>query len=62
MDPVSLVFYAAVCGILGWAGPSLGAAPIRLGIGAVVGVIAVSILPWVHQLLGATTGYSLAGP
>lgn len=62
MDPVSLVFYAIVCGILGLAGPSLGTAPIRLGIGAVVGMVAVMVLPWVHAMLGATTGYSFAGP
>lgn len=62
MDPVSLVFYAAVCGVLGLAGPSLGAAPVRLGIGALVGVVAVTVLPWIHGLLGATTGYSFAGP
>ena len=62
MDPVSLVFYATVCGVLGLAGPSLGAAPIRLGIGAVVGVVAVMVLPWIHSLLGQTVGYSFAGP
>lgn len=62
MDPVSLVFYAFVCGVLGLAGPSLGTAPIRLGIGAVVGVVAVSVLPFVHQILGTATNYSFAGP
>ncbi|WP_417206186.1 hypothetical protein [Antarctobacter sp.] len=62
MDPISLVFYATVCGLLGLAGPSLGAAPIRLGIGAIVGVVAVSVLPFVHQILGVSAGYSFAGP
>ncbi|SNS69329.1 hypothetical protein [Antarctobacter heliothermus] len=62
MDPVSLVFYAGVCGLLGLAGPSLGTAPIRLAIGAVVGVVAVSILPFVHQMLGVGAEYTFAGP
>ncbi|SMX38320.1 hypothetical protein [Maliponia aquimaris] len=61
MDPVSIAFYASVCGLLGLAGPKLGAAPIRLGIGAVVGVLAVSVLPWVQQMLG-TAGYTFSGP
>ncbi len=51
MDPVTLLFYALVCGALGWAGPRLGAPLIRFGIGAVVGVLAASVLPLVHQLL-----------
>jgi hypothetical protein len=51
MDPISLGFYAVVCGLLGLAGPTLGAAPIRLGIGALVGIVAVS-----------TEGYSFSGP
>lgn len=62
MDPVSISFYAAVCGLLGLAGPKLGAAPIRLGIGAVVGVVAVSILPWVKGMLGLAAGYTFSGP
>lgn len=62
MDPVSLVFYAGVCGLLGLAGPSLGRAPIRLAIGAGVGVVAVAVLPFVHQILGVSTGYTFAGP
>ena len=61
MDPVSLGFYATVCGLLGLAGPKLGAAPVRLGIGAVVGMIAVTLLPWLQGLLGAAR-YGLASP
>ena len=58
MDPVSLGFYASVCGLLGLAGPKLGAAPIRLGVGAIVGVIAVAVLPHVKSLLGMAEAYS----
>jgi len=62
MDPVSVGFYAAVCGVLGLAGPRLGAAPLRLAIGAGVGVVAVAVLPFFQDFLGATTGYQFTGP
>jgi len=41
-------FYAIVCSLLGAAGPKLGALPVRLGIGAVVGVIASALLPLIQ--------------
>lgn len=47
-----MVFYAIVCGLLGLAGPRLGAAPVRLGLGAAVGVVAALILPFLRQWLG----------
>lgn len=52
MDIVALIFYATVCGLLGWAGPRLGAPPVRFGIGALVGIIAVTVLPLVRSVLG----------
>jgi len=52
MDPVTLVFYAAVCAALGWAGPRLGTPPIRLGVGALVGIVASTLLPWIRVTLG----------
>ena len=45
MDPITLIFYAIVCGALGLAGPSLGRPVVRLGIGALVGIVAASLLP-----------------
>ena len=45
MDPISIGFYAIVCGCLGAAGPKLGAFPIRLAIGVTTGVIAALVLP-----------------
>lgn len=62
MDPVSLGFYATVCGLLGLAGPRLGLWPIRLGIGALVGVVAVAVLPHVKTLLGMTEIYTTIQP
>jgi hypothetical protein len=52
MDPVTLVYYAAVCGTLGAASPWLGRLPVRLAVGAVVGLIAASLLPYIHQVVG----------
>lgn len=62
MDPVSLGFYATVCGVLGLAGPRLGRAPVRLAIGALVGVVAVTVLPYVKTLLGAAEIYTTVQP
>ncbi|MFW2543000.1 hypothetical protein ACN2XU_10180 [Primorskyibacter sp. 2E107] len=61
MDLVSLGFYALVCGLLGLAGPRLGRAPVRLGIGAVVGIVAVTVLPLLRGALGLG-GYGIAVP
>ncbi|MGR3367065.1 MAG: hypothetical protein ACU0CC_13885 [Sagittula sp.] len=52
MDPVSLGYYAAVCGLLSLAGPRLGRAPARLIVGALVGVVAVAFLPSFRAALG----------
>lgn len=51
MDIIALAFYAVVCGLLGLAGPRLGAAPVRLGIGAAVGIIAATALPYIKAVL-----------
>ena len=52
MDIVALAFYGIVCGLLGLAGPRLGAPVLRLGIGAAVGVVAASVLPLIRSVLG----------
>ncbi len=52
MDPFALIFYAAVCGLLGLAGPRLGSAPVRLIVGAIVGVVAVTLLPVLRGIIG----------
>ncbi|PYG30475.1 hypothetical protein [Pelagimonas varians] len=62
MDPVSIGFYASVCGLLGLVGPKLGTAPIRLGIGAGVGVLAVALLPHLKVMLGVAESYSAVSP
>ncbi|UXX82250.1 hypothetical protein [Roseovarius pelagicus] len=51
MDLIALGFYAMICGVLGLAGPRLGAAPMRLGIGAVVGIAAAATLPFIKAAI-----------
>jgi hypothetical protein len=62
MDPVSLGFYATVCGLLGLAGPRLGRAPVRLAVGALVGVLAVTLLPQIRGLMGMAEAYAVIAP
>ena len=52
MDPVALAFYAVVCGVLSLAAPSLGGRVMRLAVGAVVGVVAASVLPLLNAMMG----------
>ncbi|WP_199559096.1 hypothetical protein [Nioella nitratireducens] len=52
MDTVTMTFYALVCGVLGLVGPSLGRAPMRLVIGALVGIVAAGALPTLRANLG----------
>ena len=52
MDPISLTFYAIVCGCLSAVAPNFPRLPIRLGIGAAVGLIAASVLPMIRDAAG----------
>ena len=52
MDPVALAFYALVCGLLGVIAPAFGGFGTRLGLGALVGIIAAVALPYVKTALG----------
>ncbi len=51
MDPFTLAFYAVVCGILSAVAPNVPKLPIRLGIGAAVGIIAAAALPELKGML-----------
>jgi len=53
MEPISLVFYAVVCGLLSAFAPNLGGFPIRLAVGAAVGIAAAAALPFVRGMMGA---------
>ncbi|MCG6901742.1 MAG: hypothetical protein LJE68_03590 [Rhodobacter sp.] len=52
MDPIALGFYALVCGGLSVIAPNFPRLPVRLGIGAVVGLVAATVLPWIKGMLG----------
>jgi hypothetical protein len=52
MDPISLAFYAIVCGLLSLVAPNLGGMVPRLAIGAVVGIAAAAILPLIRANFG----------
>lgn len=52
MDPVALVFYALVCGVLSLFAPNLGGRVSRLAVGAGVGVVAAALLPVLNTMIG----------
>ena len=52
MDVTALIFYAAVCGVLSMFAPNMGGRMSRLAIGAVVGVIAAALLPFLRGFFG----------
>ena len=54
MEPISLVFYAVICGLLSLFAPNLGGAMPRMAVGAVVGIAAAAALPF---LRGMMVGY-----
>jgi hypothetical protein len=51
-ETTSIVWYAAVCGALAAFAPALGGRTVRVMIGAVVGVIAASLLPFIRGMMG----------
>lgn len=52
MEPISLVFYAVICGLLSLFAPNLGGALPRMAIGAIVGIGAAICLPFVKGMMG----------
>ncbi|MDJ0821718.1 MAG: hypothetical protein QNJ09_07915 [Paracoccaceae bacterium] len=52
MDPFLLVYYGLICAVLGLVAPQLGNRWLRFGIGALVGVGAVAVLPFVRGMIG----------
>lgn len=53
MDPISLGFYAVICGVLSAAGPAMGGFMMRFGIGVVIGAGAAWVLPLLKTALGS---------
>ncbi len=52
MDPVNLVFYAAVCGTLAAVAPQGKSRVIRGVFGIFVGLFAAGLLPYLKSLFG----------
>lgn len=51
-DSTAAIWYAAICGGLAAFAPSLGGRGMRIAIGAVVGILAASLLPWIKGMMG----------
>ena len=52
MDVVTIIYYAIVCGLLGWVAPKLGRPAARMGLGVAVGIAAAALLPTLRAALG----------
>ena len=52
MDPITMTYYAAVCAALSAGAPRVPALPLRLALGAIVGLIAAAVLPRLRGALG----------
>lgn len=52
MEPISLVFYAVICGLLSLVAPKLGAMIPRFAVGAVVGAGSAAALPNFVSMMG----------
>lgn len=51
MDPFTLTYYAAVCGLLSLASPRFGGYLPRLAVGIAVGLVAAGVLPTLRAVL-----------
>lgn len=51
IDTVAIAWYAAICGTLSALAPSLGGRLIRIAIGAVVGICAATVLPFLKNMM-----------
>jgi hypothetical protein len=52
MDPVSLTYYAIVCGCLAVASPRLNPLAVRVIVGVAVGLLAAVLLPVLRRATG----------
>lgn len=51
MDPVTLTYYALICGLLSVAAPYLGNRLVRLAVGVLVGLVAAALLPLARAVM-----------
>ncbi|MEM6636913.1 MAG: hypothetical protein AAF667_13600 [Pseudomonadota bacterium] len=52
MDTTTLLFYAAICGLLSVFAPRLGGWTNRFGIGVVIGLLSATSLPALRSMVG----------
>ncbi|MCY0095304.1 hypothetical protein [Hoeflea ulvae] len=52
IDATAIAWYAVICGILSALAPSFGGRLVRISIGAVVGIVAATVLPLLRGLTG----------
>lgn len=52
MDPINLLYYGIICGILSLFAPRLRRTPIRFCVGIAVGLGAAGFLPAVRMAMG----------
>ncbi|MFO1141212.1 MAG: hypothetical protein U1E59_02290 [Amaricoccus sp.] len=52
MDPVTMTYYALICGGLGYVSPHVSPSFMRVVLGAVVGLVAAAALPVLRRLAG----------
>jgi hypothetical protein len=51
-DPVTMVFYGTICGVLALASPVVESRWTRFGVGIAVGLVAAFVLPLVRRAAG----------
>ena len=51
-DPVTMVFYGAICGVLALASPVVESRWTRFGVGIAVGLVAAFVLPLARRAAG----------
>lgn len=52
IDPGAIAWYAAICGALAALAPTLGGRNRRILVGAIVGILAATILPALKAMMG----------
>ena len=52
IDMTAIAWYAAICGALAALAPTLGGASRRIIVGAIIGILAATVLPWFRSMMG----------
>ncbi len=51
-DGTAIAWYAVICGILSALAPSFGGRMVRVSVGAIVGIVAATVLPLLKSMIG----------